>query len=102
MIRRPPRSTLFPSTTLFRSQTNTGYPFVPAHRRNVPAPKLAVGTGPQVFEVGTDSNTTELQSQRKTAFSLQPLRLFQVALTVKEPGCVKMCPTETQPSPTIV
>src|SRR3712207_7055844 len=28
MIRRPPRSTLFPYTTLFRSETNTGLVFV--------------------------------------------------------------------------
>src|SRR3712207_9340887 len=29
MIRRPPRSTLFPYTTLFRSSGNTGYSFGP-------------------------------------------------------------------------
>src|SRR3712207_8576538 len=34
MIRRPPRSTLFPYTTLFRS---------PAHRRGVPLPDDAPG-----------------------------------------------------------
>src|SRR2546430_7261166 len=32
MIRRPPRSTLFPYTTLFRSATKTGGPFGPPLR----------------------------------------------------------------------
>src|SRR3712207_7496553 len=34
MIRRPPRSTLFPYTTLFRSPSPTAWP--PAERRGVP------------------------------------------------------------------
>src|SRR2546428_4043404 len=32
MIRRPPRSTLFPYTTLFRSYREPGYIFVPLRR----------------------------------------------------------------------
>src|SRR5258707_14165984 len=36
MIRRPPRSTLFPYTTLFRSQARAGYDFqVAGYRENV-------------------------------------------------------------------
>src|SRR3712207_7945094 len=42
MIRRPPRSTLFPYTTLFRSLTGTG---VPLSCRGDTAP--AVRTGPR-------------------------------------------------------
>src|SRR3989441_11411527 len=43
MIRRPPRSTLFPYTTLFRSDR----PARPAHRgREVPAPLAALGERP--------------------------------------------------------
>src|SRR3712207_8126209 len=39
MIRRPPRSTLFPYTTLFRSRDRSGGPFVrrSAHRLAQPA-----------------------------------------------------------------
>src|SRR6476620_11941184 len=33
MIRRPPRSTLFPYTTLFRSPTAGGRPMLPGRRR---------------------------------------------------------------------
>src|SRR6266496_6543402 len=35
MIRRPPRSTLFPYTTLFRSARNTGLPVIAASPGNV-------------------------------------------------------------------
>src|SRR3712207_7074699 len=35
MIRRPPRSTLFPYTTLFRSEMLRGWPPEPAWRRKV-------------------------------------------------------------------
>src|SRR5437762_11308739 len=34
MIRRPPRSTLFPYTTLFRSQRDDGTPFVDRRRQH--------------------------------------------------------------------
>src|SRR2546426_4353826 len=36
MIRRPPRSTLFPYTTLFRSEQFAGAPIETAHRAAVP------------------------------------------------------------------
>src|SRR5438552_11839929 len=61
MIRRPPRSTLFPYTTLFRS------PFV--HRDHVAATALhtvGVDRGHQVLEVRnairSEEHTSELQS----------------------------------------
>src|SRR5258707_7308116 len=37
MIRRPPRSTLFPYTTLFRSPTFVRYHAVPARLRSAPS-----------------------------------------------------------------
>src|SRR2546429_3550914 len=37
MIRRPPRSTLFPYTTLFRSSRNTGKPLTAALNDEIPA-----------------------------------------------------------------
>src|SRR5260370_10238721 len=52
MIRRPPRSTLFPYTTLFRSE------LVPsAHCRWCPM-SLSIGTG----RVRSEEHTSELQS----------------------------------------
>src|SRR3712207_8642534 len=47
MIRRPPRSTLFPSTTLFRSSAGYGG----WGSRQVPSP-----TNPSLWVAGTDRN----------------------------------------------
>src|SRR2546430_10875279 len=59
MIRRPPRSTLFPYTTLFRSRTHYD---IQSHRRP--------GTREQMFTVAfearrvrSEEHTSELQSQ---------------------------------------
>src|SRR3989449_3506697 len=51
MIRRPPRSTLFPYTTLFRSLTRELSPQCLPHRVDVPPPEDRVGPGEvDVFE----------------------------------------------------
>src|SRR2546422_6337788 len=58
MIRRPPRSTLFPYTTLFRS-----------HRREKREPVVSVGDrlvgdrGDAGFEQRSEEHTSELQSR---------------------------------------
>src|SRR5574341_1587185 len=52
MIRRPPRSTLFPSTTLFRSHRIDA-----AHRRDRRGPRLLAGRGGI-----SEEHTSELQS----------------------------------------
>src|SRR2546430_8832993 len=58
MIRRPPRSTLFPYTTLFRS--------------NMPAGKRAVDPRPEVREAG---RRTDRRTERVDAFQMvQPDR----------------------------
>src|SRR2546430_4121879 len=60
MIRRPPRSTLFPYTTLFRSQ------FQPAFMTSVGTPYAAfTGTSPGGSFAGlrSEEHTSELQSQ---------------------------------------
>src|SRR5437588_7004957 len=63
MIRRPPRSTLFPYTTLFRSQRMV------AHRRLASPPEYAltqrvVGLGgrPRHLLLRSEEHTSELQS----------------------------------------
>src|SRR5215203_2817943 len=53
MIRRPPRSTLFPYTTLFRS---------PAPRRAPPGPHHRAG--PQLPGRRSEEHTSELQSRQ--------------------------------------
>src|SRR6266849_9719914 len=51
MIRRPPRSTLFPYTTLFRSRSGSG-----------PAPPAGAGRGPSSCW-RSEEHTSELQSR---------------------------------------
>src|SRR5438105_11288302 len=53
MIRRPPRSTLFPYTTLFRSE-------VPDHRRVRPERVVAPG---RLLARRSEEHTSELQSR---------------------------------------
>src|SRR6202008_5156757 len=55
MIRRPPRSTLFPSTTLFRSYLLTRNPLAPSASSGSP------GTGN--FSPRSEEHTSELQSR---------------------------------------
>src|SRR5689334_24700090 len=79
MIRRPPRSTLFPYTTLFRSGIYAGYPleahyrladYWPAHAAihlDLPVKGVSAGTG-MVFDNSltldrSEEHTSELQSQ---------------------------------------
>src|SRR2546430_13367118 len=66
MIRRPPRSTLFPYTTLFRSiiDADALYPNHLAHFRNVlDAVDAEVGELGNVDEARSEEHTSELQSQ---------------------------------------
>src|SRR2546422_6427005 len=80
MIRRPPRSTLFPYTTLFRSEPvdatqvpgdlhgfrtifTAFHHFRPAQARAVVADAVAKGEGIGVFECRSEEHTSELQSR---------------------------------------
>src|SRR2546425_6188156 len=68
MIRRPPRSTLFPYTTLFRSLHSVRQP----HRRHGPGdqPRRGLAGGPRRRRIGkgreerhrSEEHTSELQS----------------------------------------
>src|SRR2546430_6059960 len=61
MIRRPPRSTLFPYTTLFRSHAR-----VAGEARDEPdvrALRRLDGAHPAVLAVRSEEHTSELQSQ---------------------------------------
>src|SRR2546430_9364955 len=68
MIRRPPRSTLFPYTTLFRSHIGEReFGFAPVRRRSFAVIRNERGSvrefhdGPQ--DVRSEEHTSELQSQ---------------------------------------
>src|SRR2546429_4632280 len=56
MIRRPPRSTLFPYTTLFRSRAR-------ARRRTPPRPPRRTGRPPPAAVRRSEEHTSELQSR---------------------------------------
>src|SRR2546422_8262134 len=71
MIRRPPRSTLFPYTTLFRSQRNTSAPTkkVPRQSRNsispasIPTPLAGWSPIARSKPLRSEEHTSELQSR---------------------------------------
>src|SRR2546427_8670726 len=78
MIRRPPRSTLFPYTTLFRSRSmllDRPFPLDPANPRKRLAqnlrlppelfrgPNVLVMAAPARLKVRSEEHTSELQSQ---------------------------------------
>src|SRR2546430_11076947 len=58
MIRRPPRSTLFPYTTLFRSATDCGDQLARARSDNSPPPRAH-----SRLTTRSEEHTSELQSQ---------------------------------------
>src|SRR5258707_11662099 len=66
MIRRPPRSTLFPYTTLFRSPASGGVR--PCHRpdldRSPAVGRVALRPLQRVVEVRSEEHTSELQSRQ--------------------------------------
>src|SRR3712207_7627907 len=77
MIRRPPRSTLFPYTTLFRSVDNTVMAlaaygegvvaaglFTRAAERHMPHAGIWTGAGWQTFGQRSEEHTSELQSRQ--------------------------------------
>src|SRR5258707_5928977 len=74
MIRRPPRSTLFPYTTLFRSKTAASNPATARlrrHQRQVrssrPIGRARTGTpanGPAGADLRSEEHTSELQSRQ--------------------------------------
>src|SRR2546422_1979641 len=62
MIRRPPRSTLFPYTTLFRSLSAGQHHRAPRHFRCLPC--IACGSGHrQTSAPRSEEHTSELQSR---------------------------------------
>src|SRR5690349_24215600 len=69
MIRRPPRSTLFPYTTLFRSELLVVHPMIGRHQRGMnrePAEAVSGGGGLPVHHLQrrSEEHTSELQSRR--------------------------------------
>src|SRR2546427_1349114 len=62
MIRRPPRSTLFPYTTLFRSSKANARPYF-ASNFGKPSKRVSGVTSLEGFPKRSEEHTSELQSQ---------------------------------------
>src|SRR5438309_6832071 len=63
MIRRPPRSTLFPYTTLFRSSFTTSSRFTSDVGRLAVEASFESVDSPEPYNVRSEEHTSELQSQ---------------------------------------
>src|SRR5688572_32544777 len=63
MIRRPPRSTLFPYTTLFRSNSRKRITFFVGVAHSAPDVSGLGVIGDRVFYIRSEEHTSELQSQ---------------------------------------
>src|SRR2546429_9795417 len=72
MIRRPPRSTLFPYTTLFRSVTNFSAPLSATSRQSAlrrtswKQGRRTTWTGPRIWEI-TSSDRESLRPRKKNS-----------------------------------
>src|SRR2546430_11882968 len=97
MIRRPPRSTLFPYTTLFRSSVRTGWP---------PTSSLFSMTPTGTPARRSEEHTSELQSQsnlvcrlllekKKTTLDIQHVRYttwhYIVLIQTRPICCAHLC-----------
>src|SRR5690349_22731083 len=93
MIRRPPRSTLFPYTTLFRSRHRDWYLQL---AEQVDAQSVRTGRGPR-----SEEHTSELQSRRDLVCRLllekkktnKPLQFTGYAVPTRRTKVPPRCPT---------
>src|SRR2546429_4767561 len=99
MIRRPPRSTLFPYTTLFRSATGWRLGVIAAHKDNVFDHALAQlpESAKKALDHRSEEHTSELQSrlhlvcrlllEKKTNdHTLTPLAEMTLVYGAEDPG----------------
>src|SRR2546423_6238653 len=97
MIRRPPRSTLFPYTTLFRSARPGHGPLLRAHPGGAGTPPRA---GAEVHRGRSEEHTSELQSLAYLVCRLLLEKKKVGPLTVSRPSenCrATICPTSSRP-----
>src|SRR5690349_22557679 len=92
MIRRPPRSTLFPYTTLFRSD-RAGRPL--AHERAVPAEEREARR--RLPQARSEDHTSELQSRRDLVcrLLLEKKKKNYIKIILKIISCYYHCSSYT-------
>src|SRR5260221_6085940 len=88
MIRRPPRSTLFPYTTLFRSQGAAGMGSIGMHRRQ---PVAVTGKAGKAHR--SEEHTSELQSHSDIVCRLLLEKKKQTAPRSRHHGTSPSCPS---------
>src|SRR2546430_4136251 len=84
MIRRPPRSTLFPYTTLFRSLSHTVSNWCGSHHDVVDGPRRR--PLPRGHDLRSEEHTSELQSQSNLVCRLLLEKKKNVMLQVPPPS----------------
>src|SRR5256885_10218227 len=90
MIRRPPRSTLFPYTTLFRSVMVAFAPRCGFERRQIRArPRLGEALAPPIVEIGGARQEALLRSEEHTSELQSPCNL--VCRLLLEKKKIKCC-----------
>src|SRR3712207_7516579 len=101
MIRRPPRSTLFPYTTLFRSHEGFCIPLLEAFQLGVPVVARPAGGVAEVagdaallvedgdLAVRSEEQTSELQSRQYIVCRLLLDKIMQALACLRQgcPGC---------------
>src|SRR2546430_5005408 len=87
MIRRPPRSTLFPYTTLFRSAIEAARGLRPYPLVVVTSPETADAIAGEGIAVRSEEHTSELQSQSNLVCRLL---LEKKKKTKKEYDCTQV------------
>src|SRR3712207_7984004 len=81
MIRRPPRSTLFPYTTLFRSPILACLPFVDSYLNDVESGTLKyiyTKITPMKYAIRSEEHTSELQSRQYLVCRLLLEKTFRI------------------------
>src|SRR2546429_878833 len=99
MIRRPPRSTLFPYTTLFRSRTARTTPRIAETHRRTIAPARHLGDGARTRR--SEEHTSELQSrlhlvcrlllEKKKKAKENPTNMYRGQTVLKKQTLTRMC-----------
>src|SRR2546427_9541199 len=86
MIRRPPRSTLFPYTTLFRSIANAVYHAVGVRCDEVPITPEMILKGLELRRQRSEEHTSELQSQSNLVCRLLLEKKKRAAVSAAPPA----------------
>ena len=90
MIRRPPRSTLFPYTTLFRSalQDDIDAHLTPGQLRRIALGQNADGRANADVHLRSEEHTSELQSQSTNSYAVFCLKKKTHFTLLFIPSCV--------------